>query len=120
MARWWNRVREFFTAEPVPAQRDYFADIGSRETSGGYWDNARLDDVFAQVNPAEQYGYSAEFTRNDEREGMRLFQQGWVSRDVSKSDREEFRERFFDWMSEYDIYSDDFPWDDWRDWYESQ
>lgn len=89
-----------------------------------YWDRS-LENIFEQVNPGELYGYDAEFPRTEAQHGRHLFHQGWVESPritgtyMSKEEREEARERFKDWMSEFDV-DIDFPWDDWREWYEDQ
>lgn len=90
-----------------------------------YWDPA-LTDIFNEVNPATYYGYRpGEFTRTEEREGRELFYKGWVEsprvtgKYLTPEQREEWREKFKDWISEWDI-DVPFPWDDWREWYEEQ
>ena len=52
--------------------------------------------------------------------GSDLFATGWVADDVDDDERANAREEFFELMEAYDISRDEFDWDAWRDWYESE
>lgn len=46
-----------------------------------------------------------------------LLDKGWFDLDVDADTRHNAREAFFDYTG---FEEDEFPWDDWREWYESQ
>lgn len=82
---------------------------------GGYWGDD-VKDIFEQANPGQfnpRY-----FSEEEENAGRQLFYDGFVNADISPDERSEARESFLDWMMEWGLDSDDFPWDEWREWYE--
>lgn len=52
---------------------------------------------------------------NDEY-AIRLLDRGWFDEDASADDRHYAREHFFEYTG---LYEEDFPWDEWREWYEA-
>jgi hypothetical protein len=121
MARWFSlsRIREIIggvlSPKPErpqePSEPTYF---GTQPRT--YWSSSRLDDIYGNVDP-KRWDYSDEMSTREEEKGRRLFYRGWVARDISKEAREEAREEFKDFMVEWDVPAD-FPWDDWREWYD--
>lgn len=109
MARWFN-LRNIRSAI-----RGIFQRPEPVAESPNYWGQP-LEDIYSQVD-AKRFDYSDEMSPTDAQEGRDLFYAGWVDKSIDKDEREEARERFKDWMSEWDVPSD-FPWDDWREWYE--
>lgn len=84
---------------------------------GGYWGDD-IADIFESANPA-RLDPGPEFGEQDENIGKELFYDGWVNSDISPDERSEARESFLDWMMDWGLEAEDFPWDDWRDWYEA-
>lgn len=122
MPRWWDAIRDLTDRLSHPREVEnlpdsFYDDTVTAGSDERYWDN-ELEDIFSQVDPAVPGGFDAEFTPTDEKHGRDLFYDGWVNPELDRDEREEAREKFYDWMTEFDV-DEPFPWEDWRDWYES-
>ena len=66
----------------------------------GIWDDAGLEEI-------------------DDPWPASLFEAGFIDKEISADERHLAREMFFDWYEEMGYAEQDFPWDEWREWYEN-
>lgn len=110
MSRWDDEIGDL--SDRLGRSPEDFAEDQGR----GYWDSS-LESIFSGVNPGNDLGFEDEFHRSDEVDGRNLFYDGFVNPDLSPDERHEAREEFFDWWDEWGYDEDEFPWDEWREWY---